>query len=269
MLQALAEEREECFLGAARASRVQLHQLGVATPASDPRWARLAPEQLEVALAAADHTPVLELADRLRLSPPEVEQLRDDVLAVVGARWGPAVEQALQQTGTPAPSPTHAVEIRLLGGLQVLVAGHPVELPAGAASRAVALLAIRRAVHVEELTDVLWPEAETDVARRRLRNVLSRVRQAAGPILVRHDDRVELAPEVVVDHHVLETRVRRALAAPLGPERTAALVEALEADTGPLLPGLLYEEWSEPARRRAEVRREEVLRALEDVADAS
>ncbi|MGH9084320.1 MAG: hypothetical protein ACRDYW_02610, partial [Acidimicrobiales bacterium] len=269
MLEALAEEREECFLGAARASRAQLRQLGVGTDTSDPRWALLAPEQLEVALASADRTSVLELADRLRLSPPEVEQLRDDVLAVVGARSGPAVEHALQQTGAPGRSTTHAVEIRLLGGLQVLIAGRPVDVPVGAASRAVALLAIRRAVHVEQLTEVLWPGTEPEVGRRRLRNVLSRVRQAAGPILVRQGDRVELAPEVVVDHHVLDTKVRRALAMAPGPERASALVEALEADTGPLLPGLVYEEWTDSARRRAEICREEVLRALDDETGAS
>lgn len=262
MLRELATEREEGYLGAARAARVDLRALSVPTEAGDPRWAQLGPMELEVALAAADRTPVLDLADRLRLSPPEVEQLRDEVLAVVGARAGPAVRQALGQTGTPTALPVHPVEVHLLGGLRVFVAGRAVELPAGAASTVVALLAIRRAVHVEELTEALWPEADPEVSRRRLRNVLTRVRQAAGPIVARHGDRVELAAEVVVDHHVLETAVRRALALAPGPERTAALVAALEADTGPLLPGLAYEEWAQPARRRAEARREEILRAL-------
>jgi tetratricopeptide (TPR) repeat protein len=269
MLRALAEEREESFLGAARASRALLGRLGVPTASADPRWAQLGPEALEVALAAVERTPVLELADRLRLSPPEVEQLRDDVLAVVGARSGPAVEQAMQLTGVPGPSPTHAVEVRLLGGLDVLVAGRPVALPLGAPSRALALVALRRTVHIEELTEVLWPETAPDVARRRLRNVLTRIRQAAGPIVVRRGERVELAPEVVVDHHVLETRVRRLLSVPPGPERAQALVDVLEADAGPLLPGFLYEDWTAPARHRAEVRREEVLRALDREAEAS
>jgi DNA-binding SARP family transcriptional activator len=131
----------------------------------------------------------------------------------------------------------------------------------------VALLALRRAVHVEELTDVLWPDAPPDVARRRLRNVLTRVRQAAGPILLRQGERIELAAEVVVDHHVLETQARQALATPAGPERVAALEAALALDQGPLLPELIYEDWAQLARSRAEVRHEELAEALERARD--
>src|SRR5688572_20980137 len=48
-------------------------------------------------------------------------------------------------------------EVRFLGGLRVLVEGRPVDLPAGAPTVALAVVALRRVVHVEEVTDVLWP----------------------------------------------------------------------------------------------------------------
>jgi len=39
-------------------------------------------------------------------------------------------------------------------------------------------------------------------------------------------------------------------------------VAVLALDHGPLLPEVLYEEWAQSARLRAEVRREELLSAL-------
>jgi hypothetical protein len=264
LLHGLSAETDENLLGVARAARLTLTRLGIAVATGDPNWAQLGPAELEVALAAAERTPVLTLADRLRLSPPEVERLRDDVLTVVGARSGPAVALGLQRPRDDTPEQMPRWEVRLLGGLQVLVDGRPATLPVGAASVTVALLALRRAVHVEELADVLWPEAPPAVARRRLRNVLGRVRQAAGPLLVRVGERVELAPEVVVDHHLLETRARRALAMEPGAARLAALEALLDAGAGPLLPGLLYEEWTQPARHRAMLRHEELERAAQE-----
>jgi hypothetical protein len=264
LLHGLSAETDENLLGVARAARLTLTRLGIAVASGDPSWAQLGPAELDVALAAAERTPVLTLADRLRLSPPEVERLRDDVLTVVGARSGPAVAEGLQRPRDEAPAQVPRWEIRLLGGLQVLVDGRPATLPLGAASITVALLALRRAVHVEELADVLWPEAPPAVARRRLRNVLGRVRQVAGPLLVRVGERVELAPEAVVDHHVLETRARQALAMEPGPARLAALEALLDDGAGPLLPGLLYEEWTQPARHRAVLRQEELEQAAQE-----
>ncbi len=263
LLSELSEERDENLLGVARAARLTLTRLGMVVASGDPAWAQLGPEGLEVALSAADQVPVLSLADRLRLSPPEVERLRDDLLAVLGARSGPEVAAAMHRSAHEQGTSPRA-EIRLLGGLRVLVNGEPIDLPTGAASTAVALVALRRAVHVEELTDVLWPEASPEVARRRLRNVLTRVRQAAGPIVLRHGERVELAAEVVVDHHVLETSARRALAAAPGPGRVALLEAAVEAHRDPFLPEAIYEEWTQSARWRAEARGDELVRALEE-----
>ncbi|MFP5254481.1 MAG: hypothetical protein ACLGI8_01355 [Acidimicrobiia bacterium] len=159
------------------------------------------------------------------------------------------------------PPPPHR-EVRLLGGLAVVVDGDVRPLPAGAASTAVAVVALRRAVHVEELAEVLWPGTGADIARRRLRNVLARVRQAVGPILERRGDRVVVAEGVRVDHHELEVSARRALAAPPGAARARLLAELVCAHQGPLLPEAAYDEWAHAPRRRAEVRYEELVRAL-------
>lgn len=262
ILHDLSQENDEDMLGVARAARLTLTRVGLAVVGGDPAWAQLDPAGLEVALAAGDDTPVLTLADRLRLSPPEVERLRDDVLAVVGVRAGPEVAAALRRSAAGARIEAPRVEVHLLGGLRVIVDGEVRALPTGAASIAMALLALRRAVHVEELTDVLWPDASPEVARRRLRNVLTRLRRAVGPIVERSGDRLELSAEVAVDHHVLETRARRALAMEPGRARMAAIEAVLAEHRGGFLPGMLYEEWTQPARHRAEAREEELTRAL-------
>lgn len=247
LLRDLAALGDENLLGVARAARLTLARLGMAVDDLRPAWSFLGRAELEVALAAADGTSAHALADRLGLSPPEVLRLRDGVTAMVGAHR----------------------EIRLLGGLAVLEDGRPLDLPLGAAATTVALLALRRAVHIEELTEVLWPEVAPAVARRRLRNVLTRVRQAVGPLLVRCGDRIELADDVVVDHHVLEASVRRTLAQPPGPERTEALSDLLARHRAPLLPEASYDEWAQPARRQSEARLDALIDALAEEAGRS
>ncbi|MGK2949233.1 MAG: tetratricopeptide repeat protein [Acidimicrobiales bacterium] len=260
VLHELADEASEDLVGPARCARVLLVGLGRAP--SDPAWALLDPAELAVARASAEGAPALVLADQLRLSPPEVDRLRDGVAAALGVRTGPGLEAALARPasrgGAEAP-----IEIRLVGGLAVEVGGRCRPVPSGAAATTVAVVALRRAIHVEELTTILWPDADAEVARRRLRNVLARVRKAVDvPLVVREGNRLELAPEAVVDHHLLERQASRVLAMEPGPARRAALVEAVANDQGPLLPEARYDEWALPAQRRTEVRRADLADAL-------
>lgn len=155
------------------------------------------------------------------------------------------------------------VELRLLGGVRLVVEGETVSVPSGAATVALAIVALYRVVHVEEVTAVLWPEAEASVGRRRLRNVLTRIRGVGGTVILRYGDRLELAPDVSVDHHRLDQEARRVLASPLDASRRTQLREVLAAYSEPFLPELLYEEWAQPARERGERRRDELRRALE------
>ena len=261
LLHELSSETDENLLGVARAARLSLTRMGLVASTGDPAWARLDLASLEVALAATEGTPALALADRLHLSPPEVEGISRAVMAAMGD--SPlADEPAGSRPSAGADDAPRRVEIRLLGGLAIFVDGRPVRVPAGAPATLVALVALRRAVHYEEVVDVLWPDVAVEVARRRLRNVLTRVRAAAGAILVREGPRIELAAQVVVDHHELDAQVRRALALPPGPERMALLEAAMDADRGPLLPEVLYEDWADAARSRAEQRSQDLERAV-------
>jgi hypothetical protein len=269
LLQDLAARNEENQLLAARAARLSLARLGLSTMGGDPTWIDLGPTELGVALATADRTTVLDLADRLHLSPPEVERVRDDVLVAVGARSGPAVMDGLLRSRGQIRRAVPPFEIRLLGGLAVFVDGVRRDVPAGAAATAVALLALHRAVHLEELTDVLWPDAAPEIGRRRLRNVLGRIRRVAGPLLVREGERIEIHGGAVVDHHVLESRARHALGLPEGPERLAALESLVADDAGALLPEAQYEDWCDAARLRTECRRLDLLRCLAAAREAA
>ncbi len=159
----------------------------------------------------------------------------------------------------PAPrqrARVDTIELQLHGGLEVRVDGKAVPLPAGAASVLVVALAVRRSAHVEELTDLLWPDATPDVGRRRMRNVLSRLRAVARGLVVRQGDRLALGREVAVDDDALEARAREVFAMPAGAARAAAAQDLLaETDARPFLPELRYEDWADDARFRVEARR--------------
>ncbi len=227
------------------------------------------------ALHAASEAPAAVLADPIRgtiragnradlvLLTPQLEVVATVVAGTVVHRGEPSAAAPVI-AGVPdrGGSRGRHWEVRVLGGLTAWADGEPVPLPPGAVATTVALLALRRAVHVEELTDVLWPEAAPEVAKRRLRNVLSRVRTVAPGLLVRRPDSVALADEVVVDNDEVAAEARHALALPPGPARSAALAGALDRCAAPFLPEALYAEWAEPARQEAEARRATLQGAL-------
>jgi tetratricopeptide (TPR) repeat protein len=154
-----------------------------------------------------------------------------------------------------APAATR-IQVQLHGGLEVRVDGQSVPLPAGAASVLVAALGVRRSAHLEEVADLLWPDVTPDVGRRRMRNVLSRLRSVAEDLVIRHGDRLELGRGVVVDEDVLEARAREVLAMPPGAARAeAARVLLADAEALPFLPEARYEDWADGARFRVDARR--------------
>lgn len=86
----------------------------------------------------------------------------------------------------------------------------------------------------------------------RIRNVLTRLRQAVGEVVQRDGDRVLLAPGVKVDARLFLEEADAALAASAGDEATAARrgAEALRWYAGPMLPEAVYEPWAEGPRDR-------------------
>ncbi len=90
-------------------------------------------------------------------------------------------------------------EIVVLGRFEVRRNGVVVRVPPGSAVWITQHLAVSGAYRVDEVTDRLWPDVDTPTARRRLRNLLDRLRAECGAIVERVGDRLCLSPNVTVD----------------------------------------------------------------------
>jgi DNA-binding SARP family transcriptional activator len=108
-------------------------------------------------------------------------------------------------------------------------------------------------LHAEQLSELLWPQADPAAARNRLRNLLSRIRATAGPVLVRDGEHIALAPDIDVDATRFEAQGLEALALHAAGEtgRATALARAaLARYRGELLPGDRYATWATQPRER-------------------
>jgi len=158
-----------------------------------------------------------------------------------------------------------ALTIAVLGGFRVEVDGIEVQIPAGRPARVVKILAVAgSAMPVDELVELLWPDTAGDVGRRRLRNVLARVR-AAAPVLGRSDGVISLAAGAVVDLHEFEQFIARAGNA-AAEEQVRNAEVALMRFAGELLPADRFDEWMAAPRERI---RRRTIRLLSIVIDAA
>ena len=149
---------------------------------------------------------------------------------------------------------SRVMRLRCLGEVVLTRRGHVLELPSGRPTLAVmAVVATGGSMHAEQLIDLLWPEADLDVGRGRLRNVLSRVKGAADGLLERQGDVVRLASEVEVDLTEFEAGARQALALePTDADRAGAVArDAAALYRGPAFRDARYESWAVSARERA------------------
>jgi DNA-binding SARP family transcriptional activator len=199
--------------------------------------------------AAARGETVEEIAAALFLSPTTVERRL--------AAAGDAIDGAAAR-----PS---VFEVRLLGRFEVVRDGAGVTPPAGVAARAVEAVALRGGqLHTEELVEMLWPDTDPGKGRTRLRNVLGRIRRAAGDVLVRRGAVVALAEGAEVDAVRFEDEAARALALastdPASAERLARA--AVGRYRGDLAPDLLYEPWAAAPRERLRQRHVALLDLL-------
>ena len=79
------------------------------------------------------------------------------------------------------PRPAASLSIRLLGPLEVAVAGRPIVVDTRKALAIVALVAAEgRPFARAELAAMFWPEADDEAARGALRRTLSALRTAVG-----------------------------------------------------------------------------------------
>ncbi len=186
--------------------------------------------------------------------PGRIERREPELLAIV-------VPPA---DGTPSvTSPPTDLMVVLLGRFAVERGGVDVSPPPGRPAALVKLLALRGMVTLDEAVEALWEEADTDIGRARLRNVLNRVRRACGELVVRREEALALAPEVIVDATRFEEEAGAALRAPAA-ERVGLARAALARATGELLPGDRYADWASAPRERVTRRQ---LALLDLVAD--
>src|SRR5687768_3230200 len=82
-----------------------------------------------------------------------------------------------------------SVRVRILGDFAVTHDGAPIRLASRRASQLVKLLALAGgAAPLDVVVEALWPGDAPGAGQRRLRNVLSRLRQDVPDLVVRHHD---------------------------------------------------------------------------------
>lgn len=157
-------------------------------------------------------------------------------LEAIGAQ--PAADRAREQAaiqgvdvdGTDAAT----FEVQVLGPVEVHRAGEAIAVASGHPRAVVALLAVAGPQRIEQLSDRLWPTATETEGRRRLRQVLYRLRRAAPGLVVRgSDERLRLGPSVTSDLQRFELLLKRAQRG-TGAEAWQAAVDADALVRGPV-----------------------------------
>jgi DNA-binding SARP family transcriptional activator len=131
--------------------------------------------------------------------------------------------------------------------------GSPIQLPPGMPGELVRLLALHEhGLPVDFVLEQFFPEATPTVGRQRLRQVLMRLRTAAGDVVVRDGDILQLVPAWVDEREFLAigNRVRGAI----GTRAIQLAYAALALRTGPLLPSDPYAAWAEEPRAQVRYR---------------
>jgi len=159
-------------------------------------------------------------------------------------------ERAVVAPGMVVASPVSRVdhppwEVTLLGSFSVRRYGESVSLPLSLAAQGLKIVSLHEKIPVEELVELLWPDAGPGVGTRRLRNVLWRVRAASGDLLERDDNFIKLASDAVTDVAQFRALGEEAVRRDTPPEDAVRMArEALVLYRGELLPGDRYADWA-------------------------
>jgi DNA-binding SARP family transcriptional activator len=139
--------------------------------------------------------------------------------------------------------------ITMLGSFSVRRNGLVVPNPPSLTTQALKIVALRGRVLAEELAELLWPGSAPGIGVRRLRNVLWRIRASCGDVLLRDENFILLAPEVLTDVARMRELAQAARDGSTVREKAAELArEALRLYQGELLPGDRYVDWPTSAR---------------------
>lgn len=156
---------------------------------------------------------------------------------------------------TAAPEAAGLLGVRLLGAFSVSIDGLALAAdrwPSLRSAQLVQLLSLapQRRMARERVIDALWPQLDPEAGAANLRKAMHHARQALG----RHDSVVQQGGELVLWPHgpvrVDAERFEQLAQVALGSANAQACAQATEACAGELLPGSVYEAWTEPARER-------------------
>jgi DNA-binding SARP family transcriptional activator len=158
--------------------------------------------------------------------------------------------------------------VHLLNGLSVDTADGAVSLTGAVMAHVLSIVALRGSEHVEVVAELVWPDSEPGIAKRRFKHVLSRLRSACGDLLVRTGDLVALNPEAQVDVTAFERAAEDALGAVARrePDAAARCRHAVVLYRGELLPEDRYEEWTLDRRDALTQRLVRLFHALAELA---
>ena len=200
-------------------------------------------------IAAAAH---LRLGDTGRATALVTEAYAD--AAAMGVpdlpeRFEPHLVNLLAGCGPSAPAAPPGLRLRMLGGFRLEAGGDDVTPQPGQPAQLVKLLALRGSVPVDEMIDLLWPDADLTTGRSRLRNLLNRLRSRSGDVVQRDGELLVLASSVEVDAATFEALAAAALDAEPHLQPGAARL-AVAAYGGALLPTDQFEDWAAAPRER-------------------
>jgi DNA-binding SARP family transcriptional activator len=163
-------------------------------------------------------------------------------------------------------SKSSKLSITVLGGFEIARGGTQIGVPPGRPQKAVrAVAALGGRVHADELVEILWPGVDSETGRNRFRNLLSRLRIAAGEVLARDQEIVTLVADADCDAFVFEAQAEAALGAQAAgdtPKAAGIARSALALYRGELLPEDRMEWWATGPRERLKNRFVELLDLL-------
>jgi len=144
------------------------------------------------------------------------------------------------------------VEIQVLGEFAIRIDGRRQPLPAARPASLLKVLAIHDGrLTLEQAIDMLWPETDVATGRRRMRNVLRRLRTALGDVVERHGASLWLADHVQTDINQAQLAADQARRPGAS---LASVSEAVGCHRATLLPDDRYEQWADEARQIHEQR---------------
>lgn len=255
-LRPLTARFEAMYGDPAAAIEATLELEGAAFAVEAMRWVR----RLIAALAE------LRRGDRARATALVAEA--DAEAAAMGVpdlpdRFEPHLVTLLADCRTQRVAAAPGLRLRLLGGFRLESGADDITPQPGHPAQLVKLLALRGATPVDEMIDLLWPDADQATGRSRLRNLLNRLRSRSGDVVIRDGDLLVLADSVEIDVVAFEALAAAALDAE--PHlRVGAARLAVAAYGGTLLPADQFDDWSAAPRERLSRR---VLRLHDLLAD--